>query len=167
MAKILFATKRARPDTCTEISLLTMRVIEPDNDYWAKLVHLIKYIVGIRNPPLILSDNRSGTTKWWIDGSLGVHPNMRGHTGGGLSMGRVFPIVSSTKQKLNTRSSTETEILSVYDCMPAVPWTTYWLEAQGYDVFENIVYQNNKIDILLENNGKASSSNRKNHINIK
>ena len=92
---------------------------------------------------------------------------MRDHTGGGLSMGRVFPIVSSTKQKLNTRSSTETEILSVDDCMPAVPWTTYWLEAQGYDVFENIVYQNNKIDILLENNGKASSSNRKNHINIK
>jgi len=31
---------------------------------------------------------------------VAVHPNMRGHSGGGLSLGRGFPIVGSTKQKL-------------------------------------------------------------------
>ena len=36
---------------------------------------------------------------------------MRGHTGGGLSMGRGFTVVSSTKQKPNTKISTETEIV--------------------------------------------------------
>ncbi len=41
-----------------------------------------------------------------------VHPNMRSHTGG-LTMGREFPIVTSTKQKLNTRSSTESELVGV------------------------------------------------------
>jgi hypothetical protein len=37
-----------------------------------------------------------------VDAAFAVHPNMRGHSGGGLSLGRGFPIVSSTKQKLNT-----------------------------------------------------------------
>ena len=51
--------------------------------------------------------------------------------------------------------------------MPDILWTRYWLDAQGYDVFENIVYQENKINIILENNGKASNSNLKNDINIR
>jgi hypothetical protein len=100
--KTLFATKRARPDTCTAISYLTTRVREPDRDDWTKLAHMVKYLRGTKDLPLILSANGSGILKWWVDGSFGVHPNMRGHTGGGLSMGRGFPIVSLTKQKLNT-----------------------------------------------------------------
>jgi hypothetical protein len=108
VAKTLYATKRARPDTCTAIAFLTMRVREPDKDDWTKLVHLMRYIRGTRTMPLILSANGSGILKWWVDASFDVHPNMRGHSGGGLSLGCGFPIVSSTKQKLNTRSSTET-----------------------------------------------------------
>ena len=51
--------------------------------------------------------------------------------------------------------------------MPAVLWARYWLDTQVYDVFDNIVYQYNKSSILLENYNKASSSKRKNHINIR
>ena len=51
--------------------------------------------------------------------------------------------------------------------MPAVLWTRYFLEAQGYGVHENIVYQDNKLAILVEKNGKASSSKRTKHINIR
>jgi hypothetical protein len=82
-------------------------------------------------------------------------------------MGRGFPIVSSTKQKLNTQSSTETEIVGVDDCMPAVIWTRYFLDAQRYGVIENIIFQDNKSAILMEKNGKALSSKRTKHINIR
>ena len=51
--------------------------------------------------------------------------------------------------------------------MPAVLWTRYWLDTQIYNVFENIVYQDNKSAIILENNGKASRSKRTKHINIR
>ena len=122
---------------------------EPENDDWAKLDHIMKYIRGTRNLPLILSTNGSVILKWWIDGSFAVHTNMRGHTVGGLSMERGFTIVSSTKHNLNTRSSTETKIAAVDYCMPAVLWDRYWLDAQGYDVFGKIVYQDNKSAILL------------------
>jgi hypothetical protein len=167
VAKTLYITKRARPDTCTSVAYLTTRVREPDQDDWAKLTHLIRYLRGTRTLPLILSAAGTGILKWWVDGSFATHPSMRGHTGGGLSMGRGFPVVTSTKQKLNTRSSTESELVAVDDCMPAICWTRYFLEAQGYRVTENIVYQDNKSAILLERNGKASSSKRTKHIHIR
>jgi hypothetical protein len=79
---------------------------------------------------------------------------MRGHTGGGMSLGTGFIITTSTKQKLNTRSSTESELVAVDDFMPAICWTRYFLEAQGYGVHENILHQDNQSAILLEKNGK-------------
>jgi hypothetical protein len=42
VAKTVYATKRARPDTCTSIAFLTTRVCEPDKDDWTKLVHLMR-----------------------------------------------------------------------------------------------------------------------------
>ena len=39
--------------------------------------------------------------------------------------------------------------------------------AQGYSVTDNILAQDNKSSILLERNGKASSSKRTKHINIR
>jgi hypothetical protein len=82
-------------------------------------------------------------------------------------MGQGFPIVSSTKQKLNTRSSIETEIVGADNFMPMVCWTRQFLEAQGYKVSDNILFQDNKSAILLESNGKASSSKRTKHIHIR
>jgi hypothetical protein len=159
-------SERTRPRP--SVAYLTTRVREPDLDNWAKLTHLIRYLRGSLTLPLILSATGSGILKWWVDGSFATHPSMRGHTGSRLSMGRGFPVVTSTKQKLNTRSSTESELVAVDDCMPAICWTRYFLEAQGYRVTENIVYQDNKSAILLERNGKASSSKRTTkHIHIR
>ena len=39
--------------------------------------------------------------------------------------------------------------------------------AQGYEIKENIVYQDNKSAILLEKNGKMSSSKRTKHIHCR
>jgi hypothetical protein len=76
-------------------------------------------------------------------------------------------VTSTNKQKLNTRSSTESELVGVDDCMPAICWTRYFLEAQGYNVAENILFQDNQSAILLEKNSKASSGKRTKHINIR
>ena len=116
--------------------------------------------------PLILSANGSGILKWWVDASFAVHPNVRGQSGGGSSMGRGFPVVSSTKQKLNARSSAETEVAGADDFVPAICWTRHFVLAQGHDVADNILHQDDESAMLLEKNGKASSSKRTKHINI-
>jgi hypothetical protein len=88
--------------------------------------------------PLNLSANGSGILKWWVDESFAVHPNMRGHSGGGLYLGRAFTIASSTKKKLNTPICTETEIVGADDFMSTICWTRLFMKAQGNDVKDNV-----------------------------
>ncbi len=117
--------------------------------------------------PLVLGAKNDGLLMWYVNALFVVHPNMRGHTGGDLIMGRGFPITASTKQKLNTRSSTESELVGVDDMMPIIIWTRYFLLSQGYGIVENLLLQDNKSSILLEQNRKASSSKNTRHINIR
>jgi Reverse transcriptase (RNA-dependent DNA polymerase) len=167
VAKCLFATKRARPDIAVAVAFLTTRVKSPDEDDWKKLVRMIRYLRGTLNLSLRLSATSAIIPKWWVDGAHGVHPNMRGHTGACLSLGKGMPVATSTKQKINTRSSTETEVVAVDDLMPIILWTNYFLEAQGYGTTSSILYQDNKSAILLENNGRKSSSKRTKHIHMR
>ena len=167
VAKLLFAAKRARPDIGTAVSFLTTRVQEPDKDDWAKLGHLMSYLRHTIDLPLILGADGSGVLKWYIDSAYGIHPKLRGQTGGGVTLGRGMPVTGSTKQKLNTRSSTECELVGVDDFMPSVFWAKKFLECQGYTVRQNLILQDNKSAILLQNNGKASSGKRTKHIDIR
>ena len=80
----------------------------------------MKYIKKTIDLSLILIINSNGILKWWVDVSFAVYPNMREHSGDGLSMGRGFSITASTKQKLNTKNSTETKIVGTDDFMPSI-----------------------------------------------
>jgi hypothetical protein len=53
------------------------------------------------------------------------------------------------------------------DFMTAICWTRYFMKTQGYGVKDNVLFQDNKSSILLEKNGKDSSSKRTKHINIR
>ena len=73
----------------------------------------------------------------------------------------------STKQKINTRSSTEAELVGVNDAMGLVLWTCLFLDAQGYGIDDNIVYQDNESTMLLANNGRSSSTKNTRHIDVR
>ena len=73
----------------------------------------------------------------------------------------------SGKQKLNTRSSTETELVGVDDMMPDVLWSALFLQEQGFEIKNNLIHQDNQVAILLEKNGKSSSGKRTKHINTR
>ena len=92
---------------------------------------------------------------------------MKSHTGGAFSLGKGILYGTSTRQKINTKSSTEAELVGVNEVLPQILWTRYFLEAQGHLITHNIIYQDNQSSILLEKNGKASSSKRRRHINIR
>jgi hypothetical protein len=94
--------KRARPDTSRlAIAFLTTSGRAPDTDDWDKLCHLMEYLKGDRDRPLILGADNNGLLMWYVDASFNMHPNMHRHTGGGLTLGREFPIPVSTQQKFN------------------------------------------------------------------
>ena len=127
----------------------------PDEKDYKKLARVMRYE----------ADNLQ-LVKWWIGGAFATHRDMRSNTGGALSLGKGVITGVSTRQKLTTRISTEAELVAIDDCMSLNLWTCYFLEAQGYGVDDAIIYQDNKSTILLEQNGRASSTQRTRHLNI-
>ena len=75
--------------------------------------------------------------------------------------------LQSSKQKLNTKSSTKSDIAWVGGVLDQVIWTRYSLKYQGYEICDNVIYQDIQIYIKLENNGRQSSINQTRHINIR
>ena len=84
-----------------------------------------------------------------------------------MTLGNGALYSKSSKQKLNTKSSTEAELVAASDMSGQILWTKCFLQAQDYKVKRNILYQDNKSAILLEKNGSLSSSQRTRHINVR
>jgi hypothetical protein len=75
-----------------------------------------------------------------------------------MSLGGGAIISVSTKQKVNTQSSTEAELVSIInDVIAKVIWTKISLETQGFNVNQNIIMRDNISSMKLEMNGKTSS----------
>ncbi len=70
MAKALYVSKRARPDTSLAIVFLTTRVRESDEDDWRKLHHLMVYLKSTRELPLVLGARNTGVLHWYVDASF-------------------------------------------------------------------------------------------------
>ena len=83
-----------------------------------------------------------------------------------MSMGEGSIYSMASGQKLVARSSTESELIGVHDVMPQMIWTAYFLNAQGHAV-DTLMHQDNMSSMLLEKNGRRSSSKRTRHINIR
>ena len=69
-----------------------------------------------------------GNIKWYVDAVFAVHKNMRRHTGGFVTMGNRRAYVQSSKQKFNTKSSTEDNLFRVDNFLTLVIWTQYFLK---------------------------------------
>jgi hypothetical protein len=167
VAKTLFICKRARPDLQTTVSFLCKRVKDCREADYKKLKRMLQFIRATKDDYLTLSAASLHNVRWWVDASYAVHPDMKSHTGGALSLGTGVIYGTSKSQKLNVKSSTEAEIVGTDDVMPQILWTLYFLEAQGYKVDKNILYQDNKSSILLETNGRGSSGKRTRHIDVR
>jgi len=167
VAKGLFVCRRARPDIHTTIAALCTRVQAPTDQDWEKLERLLKYLNGTRNERLVLKADSLNVLKWYVGASFVTHPDFKSHTGAMMTFGSGAVQSLSRKQKLNTRSLTEAELVAADDASTLIFWTQQFLEAQGYAVERNILYQDNKATILLETNGKRSSTKRTRALNIR
>ena len=75
---------------------------------------------------------------------------MRGHTGLMMVFGQGAVNARSLKQQLNTRSSTETELILFDDGMPQHLWALYSTMHQGRFLKNNITYQDNTSTMRME-----------------
>ena len=82
-------------------------------------------------------------------------------------MGSGGVIKVSRNQKMVLKSSMEAKLIAGDNIANNIIWANYFLEAQGYKNDGTKLLQDNKSCMLLHKNGKASSSKRTRHLNIR
>ena len=100
-----------------------------------------------------------------MDAAFAVLPDFKSHNGGILTMGHGAIVSYSRKQILNTRSSTEAELVAADNIAGPMLWTANFLKAQGCD-FNSTLLQDNQSVIKLETNGHSSAGKRSHRLNI-
>jgi hypothetical protein len=88
-------------------------------------------------------------------------------TGAGMSLGQGMALRYLWKQKIITKSSIKAELVGVDDSLGYIFWACYFIQEQGFDMEASLIYQDNMSAMLLETNGKASSSKSTKHIKVK
>ena len=169
-AKLLYLARKVRPDILTAVSFLTTRVTSPTEIDKLKLERILRYLNYSTDRCLILGnvfdDDGSISIKCYIDTSHGIHKDFRGHIGCIMSIGGSNIVIRSTKMKLNTKSTAETELIGMSEEASQSLWMRHWLIENGYKVNTITIYQDNMSTITMIEKGKPCSRNTK-HINMR
>jgi len=123
-------------------------------DDWKKLIRVLGYFRGTMELCLTIVCESIQKLTWYIDGSYATHDDMRGQSGSVLMTGSCAVLVRSNKKKVNTRRSTETELIAVDDALPTIQWTRSFMKYQG-DELEMEIKEDNKSTMLLMKNGRC------------
>jgi hypothetical protein len=167
VAKLLYLAKRVRPEILPATIFLTTRVNSATEDDWKKLMRILSYLNGSKHLGMVLTVNDEIKVFAYVDASHGVHSDYKGHTGGIITLGAGPVNVKSSKQKLNSKSSTESELIALSDYTSQIIWTTHFLQQQGYNINSPaIIYQDNTSAMSIAQSGKSTSQNTR-HINIR
>ena len=166
-AKLLHVAIRGRGDILPTVGFLCSRVSKCTEQDWNKLRRLLQFLKGDIDKLLILGADDLHKIWTWVDVAYAAHPDMKSHTGGTMSLGRGTFLNESKKQKIVTKSSTESETVGASDYLPNTIWVRMFMEAQGYPIKQNVFLQDNESAIKLETNGRLSAGRRSRHIDIR
>jgi hypothetical protein len=164
--RLMFLAQRARPDILTPIAFLSRRWGKATLEDSGKLERVLMYLNSWPDLKMTLACEKDLRVYGYVDASFAVHKDMKSHTGGVISLGRGSVNVSSKKQQLMTKSSTESELVGLSDQLPQILWTRNFLLAQGYAVGPARIFQDNQSTIALVAKGRSTSS-RTRHIAIR
>ena len=94
VAKQLWVGKWGRPNIEPSISFLCTRVTKSTKEDTAKLRQVFQYLKHTIDDKIIMGAERLIQLCTWVDAAYGVHPDLKSHTGGCVSSGYGWYIVS-------------------------------------------------------------------------
>jgi hypothetical protein len=168
VASLLYIGKRIHPDILTAVTFLTTRINVCDSDDMSKLARVINYLnSNIDRGITLCIGNGDMVVQAHIDASYGVHGDGKSHTGCMVTIGESgASYFRSAKQKIVTKSSTEAELVALFDSANVPIHIARFLRAQGYAVPPVILYQDNKSAMALIAKGYSTSDLTK-HISLR
>ena len=103
----------------------------------------------------------------WIDAVYGVYNDMRSQICGTISLGWGIIHEKFIIEKLNRKSSTESEVVRFSDYLSHNIRIKIFLQYEGYHMNNNVLYQDNQSAIRMEENGRNSCTGNSIHIDIR
>jgi hypothetical protein len=116
---------------------------------------------------LKLSLDDLGLLKWYMDGSQNVQWDCQGRGRAMFTLGKGATNSYLKKGMLNTRSLTETELVTADMYMPEMLWSLYFIQSQRYKTECMGLYQDNISTQLLIKNSKFSNWKKTKHVKAK
>ena len=157
VAKLLYLSKRARPDILLATSYLTTRVTRETEGELEKLSRCLEYLNGSKDITLRLDGRDYDTVTVYVDASYGTHADRKSHMGTGLTLGRAFICGYSRKQRINTKLSCEAELLEVSNGVNPAIGVLNFMTNQGYEARPVTLMQDNKstIKMIVSSRGRV------------
>jgi len=163
---------RTRPDIELAISALTTKSRSPCKGDMKRLNRVLSYLkytreLGIIIRPLPDKDDLQLTA--WMDAGFAVHPQRESHSGIIITLNKFGPPLywKSLKQKLVTISSTEAELLAIFEGMDTLIWLRGIFDFLQYKQGTTVIYQDNTSTITMAHMGRGSSGTKTRHIDTK
>ena len=157
VATALYLANRTKPTITLVISELCKRVKAPTTEDDKKLDRLICYLRATRDVPLRLGCTMPPRVTVSIDAAFANREEMKSTSGMCVTLGVGHFISSSKVQKLNSKSSTEAEIIAVSDGMNIPLWLADFIAHQGYKPQPVRLEQDNQSCIALLNKGRSTA----------
>jgi hypothetical protein len=154
VAKLLYLSKRTRPDILTVVSFLCTRVSVATEEDAEKLHHLLGYLQYTREKSLILKPQGILTVEAHIDAAFASHQDSKSHSGIAIFIGGAFVFGASRNQKCITKSPTESELVALTD---NISFAEFFAEFFAFIINEDIkaptIYQDSTSVISLITKG--------------
>lgn len=158
---LYYLAKRTRPEILTAISYCATRILGPTEEDEKKLDRVLSYLLFSKTNKMILRIGQHFILNAFVDASFGLYEDGKSVTGVAIMLGDATIYVKSGKQKIVTRSSTESELVGISDALSQVLWTREYLLAAGLQLGPAVVYQDNQSTIFLANKGRSTSERSK------
>ena len=115
VAKLLYLTKRARPDVLTAVGFLCTRVTRATVQDKLKLRRVLGYLKRTKKKTLHLKIGDLKLLKMFVDAAFATHPDAKSQTGVAVFMGEALLFAASRKQKCVSKSPTDSELIALSD----------------------------------------------------
>ena len=89
---------------------------------WVKLIRVLKSLNQTIGENLVIGDENLYKILNFMDMPYATHDGMGDHTGGRMTFGRWLIHKKSPKQKLNTKRSTNSEVVGAINCILFSIW---------------------------------------------
>ena len=118
---------------------------DPDIHDCGKLIRVLKFLSKTIGDNSVIGADKLYEVLTYVDSSYATHDGMGGHNGGFMTL---------SKQKLNTKISTDSKVFEAINYIPFSIWLAMYMEHQGYKAKINQIMQDNKSAMKMENNGQ-------------